>query len=98
TANRYGYMGSVKDMSRADAEAIYKKMWEESGAQNLPPGLALVHFDTYVNSPAAAKKMLRASGGDVNTYLRLRSQRYTRLSELKPERYAKYMKGWMKRV
>jgi len=35
TANRYGYGGSVKDMSRTEAEAIYKKMWEESGAQNL---------------------------------------------------------------
>jgi len=98
TANRYGYGGSVKDMSRTEAEAIYKKMWEESGAQNLPPSLALVHFDTYINSPAAAKKMLQASGGDVNTYLRLRSQRYLRLAELKPERYAKYEKGWMNRV
>jgi len=98
TASQHGYVGKVGDMTRPQAEDIYRKMWEESGAKNLPPSLALVHFDTFVNSPAAAKKMLRACGGDVETYLQLRSQRYARLSELRPARYAKYTKGWMNRI
>ena len=98
TANRYGYQGNVKNMSRSEAEAIYEKIWQESGARDLPHDLALVHFDTYVNSPAAAKKMLKSSGGDTATYLDLRSQRYLRLSALRPETYAKYTKGWMNRV
>lgn len=98
TANRYGYHGNVKNMSRPEAEAIYEKIWQESGSRDLPRDLALVHFDTYVNSPAAAKKMLKSSEGDTAAYLDLRSQRYLRLSTLRPESYAKYMKGWMNRV
>ncbi len=98
TAAKYGYNGDVRYMSRTEAEAIYRKIWDESGSRNLPAGLALVHFDTYMNSPQAAKKMLQSSGGDTDTYLRLRTQRYARLSKLKPARYAQYMKGWMRRI
>ncbi|MGD0231301.1 MAG: glycosyl hydrolase 108 family protein [Syntrophorhabdales bacterium] len=98
TAARCGYHGDVKDMSQIQAEAIYKKLWKESGAQRLPPSLALVHFDTYINSPAAAKKILQSSGGDTDSYLQLRSQRYARLAQAKPEKYAKYLKGWMNRI
>jgi len=98
TAARCGYNGDVRYMSRTEAEAIYRKIWDESGSRNLPAGLALVHFDTYMNSPQAAKKMLQSSGGDTDTYLRLRTQRYARLSKLKPARYAQYMKGWMRRI
>ncbi len=98
TAARCGYNGNVRDMSRTEADAIYRKIWDESGSGKLPAGLALVHFDTYMNSPQAAKKMLQSSGGDTDAYLRLRTQRYARLSELNPARYAQYMKGWMKRI
>jgi hypothetical protein len=98
TAARWGYNGDVRHMSQAEAEAIYRRIWDESGSGDLPAGLALVHFDTYMNSPQAAKKMLQSSGGDTGAYLRLRTQRYARLSALKPARYAQYMKGWMKRI
>ncbi len=98
TARGYGFEGSIKDLTRPEAEAIYAKMWHESGAQKLPRDLAMVHFDTYINSPVAARKMLKACGGDTENYLDLRAQRYARLAERKPERYAKYMKGWMNRV
>ncbi len=98
TAERFGYQGSVRNMSRAQAEGIYKKLWAESGAQALPPRLAVVHFDTYMNSPAAARKILRASGGDADAYLQMRSARYARLGRMRPDRYARYMKGWMNRI
>ena len=98
TARGYGFQGNIKDLTRPEAEAIYEKMWRESGAQNLPRELAIVHFDTYINSPAAARKMLKACGGDTESYLNLRVQRYVRLAERRPQRYAKYVKGWMNRV
>ena len=69
TAVRYGYEGDVRSMSKIEAEAIYQKMWQDSGARDLPPALALVHFDTYINGPQAARKMLQSSRGDVNAYL-----------------------------
>ncbi len=98
TASRYGYPGSVRNMSRQEAEEIYEKIWQESGAENLPRDLAFVHFDTYVNSPAAANTMLKVSGGSPEAYIELRAQRYRRLSHMKPERYEKYVKGWMNRI
>ncbi len=98
TAEKYGYRGDVKDMTREQAEQVYKKIWAESGADELPPSLAMVHFDTYVNSPTAAKRFLRQSGGDTGVYLRMRSQRYMRLSNANPAKYGKYMKGWMNRI
>jgi lysozyme family protein len=98
TARGYGYEGNIRHLTRDDAEAIYEKMWKESGADKLPRSLAIVHFDTYINSPAAARKMLKASEGDVETYLDLRAQRYARLASRRPEKYGKYAKGWMNRV
>ncbi|MCX8070562.1 MAG: hypothetical protein N2738_08685 [Thermodesulfovibrionales bacterium] len=98
TAKQYGYDGELSEMTKSDAEKIYKKLWDKSGAEKLPYPLSLIHFDTYVNSPAAAKRILEKSQGDMNTYLDLREQRYNRLVELKPERYAKYIKGWKNRI
>lgn len=98
TARQYGYKGNIKHITRADAEAVYKKIWDRSGAASLPYPLSLIHFDTYVNSPAAAVKLLKKSGGGTEAYLSMRSRRYARLAELRPERYARYLKGWMNRV
>jgi len=98
TAAYYGYKGNVRNLSKADVEAIYRKVWEKSGAASLPFPLSTVHFDSYVNNPAAAEKFLVKSQGNIETYLRLREQRYTRLAEVKPEQYGKYLKGWKNRI
>ncbi len=98
TARQHGYRGDVKNLSRAEAVTIYQKLWKESGAENLPYPLSLVHFDTYVNSPAAAAKLLKACGGDVDAYLKGRADRYNRLASLRPARFAKYLPGWLNRI
>jgi lysozyme family protein len=98
TAREYGYQGDIRNITSAQTEAIYKKIWDRSGAAGLPYPLSAIHFDTYVNSPAAARKILKQSGGDVDTYLAMREQRYTRLATLRPERFGIYRKGWMNRI
>jgi lysozyme family protein len=98
TARGYGYKGDIKDITKADAEAIYRKLWEKSGAESLPYPLSTVHFDTYINSPSAAEKILVKSQGNTDVYLRLREQRYARLAEIRPEQYGKYLKGWNNRI
>lgn len=98
TAKEYGYKGNIRSMTMADAETIYRKIWDKSGAGSLPYPLSVVHFDTYVNSPSMARKILRQSGGNVNAYLGLRLERYNRLAQLRPERYGKYLNGWTNRV
>jgi lysozyme family protein len=98
TAREYGYKGDIRNISRAQSEAIYKKIWDKSGASGLPYPLSAVHFDTYVNSPAAARKMLKQSGGDINKYLQMREDRFIRLASVKPDIYGKYLDGWKNRV
>lgn len=98
TAREYGYNGNIKNITLDDVKIIYRKIWEKSGASSLPPALSVVHFDTYVNSPAMARKLLSRSNKDINTYLKMREQRYVGLAERKPEVYARYLKGWKNRV
>jgi lysozyme family protein len=98
TAREHGYKGDIKDLTKVDAEVIYRKLWEKSGAESLPFPLSTVHFDTYVNSPSASEKILAKSQGNTDVYLRLREQRYARLAEIRPEQYGKYLKGWNNRI
>ncbi|HEX2966418.1 MAG TPA: glycosyl hydrolase 108 family protein [Syntrophorhabdaceae bacterium] len=98
TARQFGYKGNVKNLNAKDAERIYRKVWEQSGAASLPFPLALVHFDSYVNNPASSMKFLQKSNGDTATYLRLREQRYVRLASAKPEMFGKYLQGWKNRI
>jgi hypothetical protein len=98
TAKAYGYAGNLKNLTKADAEQIYKKIWAKAGAASMPHPLSTIHFDTYVNSPSMARKLLRQSQGDTGTYLKLRMQRYSRIAQLRPEKYGKYLNGWVNRV
>ena len=98
TARALGYKGSVKNITREQVEGIYRKIWDKSGASSLPFPLCVVHFDTYVNSPAAAQKFLRRSQGNIDSYLGMREQRYVKLATAKPQVYAKYLKGWKNRI
>lgn len=98
TARAFGYRGSIKNITMDQVRSIYRKIWDKSGAGSLPYPLSVVHFDTYVNSPAAAQRILQKSGGDIDTYLDMRERRYVRLATGKPQVYAKYLKGWKNRV
>lgn len=98
TARAFGYRGNIKHITRDQVEAIYRKIWDRSGAGSLPYPMSVVHFDTYVNSPAAAMKILQRTGGDIDAYLDMREKRYVRLAVGKPQLYARYLKGWKNRV
>ncbi|HEY3277237.1 MAG TPA: glycosyl hydrolase 108 family protein [Syntrophorhabdaceae bacterium] len=98
TAKYLGYKGDVKNITRPEVEKLYKKIWDKSGAKGLDLPMALVHFDTFVNSPASARKLLKKSEGNLENYIKSREQRYTRLAEARPEAYGKYLKGWKNRI
>jgi hypothetical protein len=98
TAKSLGYKGDIKNISKQEVETIYRKIWDKSGAKDLPLPMSLVHFDTYVNSPAMAKRLLKKSDGNLDVYLKSREQRYTRLAEARPETFNKYLKGWKNRI
>jgi len=98
TARAFGFRGNVRNITKEDVEGIYRKLWEKSGASSLPVPLAVVHFDSYINNPASAKRLLEKSKGDIDAYLKLRERRYVRLASAQPEVYGKYLQGWKNRI
>lgn len=84
---------------QAAADIIKKRVWGNSGADNMPLPLALVHADTYGNSgPEVAKAMLEESKGDPNKYLQLKRNLYDRLLKRDPNKYGKYAHAWVTRA
>ncbi len=55
----------IKALTRDAAAAIYRRdYWDRAGCGNLPPGVAVLHFDTAVNQgPGAAAKFLQLAAG-----------------------------------
>lgn len=98
TAEAFGFKGQIGDLTKEQAKIIYKKLWDKSKAASLPYPLSIVFFDTYVNSPAMAKKLLEKSQGDMFKFLNMREQRYMRLSQKRPDIYSSYLKGWKNRI
>ncbi|OQX15987.1 MAG: hypothetical protein BWK76_12275 [Desulfobulbaceae bacterium A2] len=98
TAKENGFVGDLRSMTQTQAKEIYRKIWNKSGAAQMDADLSLVYFDSYINHPASAKRFLKESGGDINTFLQLREARYQELATTKPERFGRYLKGWMNRI
>ena len=88
----------VRNLTRAQASARYRRYRNEVGADNLPPALALVAFDAAVNhGPAKAREMLAEAEGDPGRLLALREAEYRRLAAAEP-RHARQLSGWMNRL
>jgi hypothetical protein len=88
----------VGNLTQADAEQIlYQRYWLASGADRLPPALALVHGDTAINlGVRTATELLAQSGGDPNAYLDLREAKYRAIAAPSPDK-AKYLYIWLAR-
>lgn len=88
----------VKSLTPAKAAQIAKeRYWDKSGAEALPPAMAAVHFDTAINMGVdAAKDLLAKSGGDPETYLKLREQKYRDIAKNDPTKAAN-LPTWLAR-
>lgn len=90
----------VKNLTKAGAKDIYmKRYWSEIDGDQLSPGVALMAMDAAVNQGVGfAKKMLEATGGDIDKMQDMRAAKYAMLIAKNPERYAKYEKTWNARL
>jgi hypothetical protein len=90
----------VKNLSRADAEKIYQEQyWNAIDADNLPPAMRFLAFDTAVNHGVGkATELLKKAGDDPQRLIQLRYQEYQRLARSNPEKYGAQLKGWTNRL
>lgn len=93
----------IENLSMDEAARIYKRdYWDQYGLNKIArknPKLAAAAFDTFVNhGPGAGKKMLEASGGDVDKLLAARQEEYDRLTTENPKKYGAYSEGWKNRL
>lgn len=81
----------VPNLTHAAAQKLFiDRTWKPSGADQLPPALAVVHADTYYLNPSEATKILRESGGDVQKYIGLRDDFLARLHAGNPAKFPDY--------
>jgi murein DD-endopeptidase MepM/ murein hydrolase activator NlpD len=82
-------------LTEAQAEAIYyERYWLASGADRLPPTIAIAHFDHAVNAGvSAANRLLGQCGTDANCYVRARYADYRTKGNC-----AQYCRAWFNRV
>lgn len=102
----------TQNLEPSEVRALYYELyWKPSGAEKLPPGLALLHFDSSVNHGVSrALSLLKTSSKgtpngssqsnweeEIRTrYLNLRMNLYDKLAEA---RWAKkYIHGWKNRL
>lgn len=89
----------VLALTQPQAEQIlYERYWLASGADQLPAALAAVHGDTAINlGLRAANDLLAQCGGDPNTYLDLRDEKYRAIAAANPDK-TNYLSVWLKRT
>lgn len=83
----------VANLTQDEAKKVlYDRYYVRSGADKLPPALSAIHADTAVNAGVeTAQRMLQASGGDPEKYLKLREDYYKSLGQPENE------ENWMNR-
>ena len=89
----------VANLTQTDAkQLLHDRYWVASGADRLPPELAVIHGDTAVNMGVrTANELLALSDGDPSRYLELRDARYRSIAEANPDK-AGYLPIWLART
>ena len=88
---------NVRDLTLMQAKEIYyRDYWLGSGCINLPDTLAVVHFDTCINTGAAAAQgiLLHSRSTGYAHYCQLRREYYQEIGKRQPQ----FLDGWLRRV
>lgn len=98
--NKHRSKAFIDSLTAEQAYNIYKKeYWDAAGVDQVPEELRRIYFNTAVNmDPGKAKKLLKQSDGTIEGFSTAKWNEYNRLARANPFEYAKYLKGWRRRV
>ena len=86
--------GKTEEAKKIAIDIYYENYWVKADCDNLPLPMALVVFDTAINSGVSkAKEILRECSGDWRYYLLLRIVFNTKCAS-----EATHLRGWTKRI
>lgn len=90
----------VNNLTQEDARGIYKReYWDKIGGDQLPANMQVTAMDAAVNQGVDKASMwLKEAGGDPEKFNALRRADYERLAAENPEKYGKYLNGWLARL
>jgi hypothetical protein len=86
----------VRNLSYADAVAIYASEWTADGCDSLSDKVAQVQFDAAINCGLSRARTF-LSGTDWSAAIDARDAFYRRLAAARP-RLAKFLPGWLNRT
>jgi len=90
----------IANLDIGTARKIYKEeYWDKIDGDNLPGPMQLTALDSAVNQGVGkTEQWLKEANGDPLKFNALRKADYERLAQEDPEKYGKYLKGWLARL
>lgn len=91
----------VKNLTQEQAQQVlHDRYYLPVGADKIAdPRLRLAAFDSAVNEGVGpTKEWLKQAGGDLQTFLALRTAKYKQLLENQPEKYGQFENAWNERL
>jgi hypothetical protein len=90
----------IANLTQDGAAKILKSdYWDKINGDTLPAPIQHTAMDAAVNQGVEnANKWLAESGGDPEKFNQLRADHYNALAKANPEKYGKYLDGWLKRL
>lgn len=92
----------LSTLTEQDALNLYKKdYWDRIGAEDLPPEIRAVAFDSAINHGAGwtrkALRQLQAEGGGLEEFIAMRERKYSDIVAADPSQ-KKFLQGWLNRL
>lgn len=89
----------IENLTLYQAEQIYKQYyWDRANCDSVLDELKLAVFDCAINQGVSHAVSLYRQYPDLRQYLDARAAQYRSLARNNPERYGRYLQGWLNRL
>ncbi|MCI0598610.1 MAG: hypothetical protein L0Y60_03655 [Beijerinckiaceae bacterium] len=89
----------IARLTRAGAISLYRRhYWDRLDCDSLPDDIRLAAFDCAVNQGVGTAERFLTRASDLKEFMAYRRAYYKTLAAGNPDKYAKYLKGWLNRM